>query len=96
MNKSESPNTNCLAGLRCPECGSYGPFWINVTIHAEVLMCDDGTEDTKTQNTDWDDESDFRCSECRHTGTGKDFQEPAEENHSSGSYSDIARDGRFE
>jgi predicted RNA-binding Zn-ribbon protein involved in translation (DUF1610 family) len=27
----ENPNENCLAGFECPECGSQGPFRIDVT-----------------------------------------------------------------
>jgi hypothetical protein len=32
-------NTNCLAGIRCPECGSEGPFVIEVT--HQVVMGDE-------------------------------------------------------
>ena len=27
-----NPNTNCLEGLRCPECGSYAPFGIGTLL----------------------------------------------------------------
>jgi len=89
-------NTNCLVGFRCPECGSYGPFWIDAVIHARVLLSDAGTVEEDPSSTEWEDSAECSCQECDHSATVQDFQEPTEENQPSGSYSDIARDGRFD
>lgn len=52
-----NPNDNCLAGLRCPECGSYGPFNIRAT--ALFKVADDGTEVIGA--VEWDDASFCEC-----------------------------------
>ena len=39
-----NPNTNCLEGLRCPECGSYAPFGIGT--FSSAVVYDDGIEST--------------------------------------------------
>jgi hypothetical protein len=63
-------NENCLAGMRCPECKSDGPFQIAGT--ATFLVFDDGTDDYF--DPEWDAESACQCRECKHIGTVKDFQ----------------------
>jgi hypothetical protein len=45
-----SENINCLAGMKCPKCGSPEPFGIEVTM--TVTMRDDGTDDYG--NCEWD------------------------------------------
>jgi len=35
VKKRAERNTNCLAGMACPKCGSLGPFYISVS----TLMC---------------------------------------------------------
>lgn len=56
------PNTNCLAGMDCPKCGSEGPFNIVVTTIMEVS--DDGTN--THEDTEWDYKSYCKCTECGH------------------------------
>ena len=43
-------NTHCLEGIRCPECGSYGPFGIGT--HCSAIVHDDGIEETSGH--EWD------------------------------------------
>ena len=62
-------NTNCLAGLRCPKCQSYGPYRIACTTY--VRMFDDGSD--SSTGVDWSPESQCRCSECNHAATVQDF-----------------------
>lgn len=69
---SDSPNTNCLAEFQCPECGSFGPFDLDVTIRTTVTMTDMGT-DYEGGDTEWDGKSPCRCCECDHEGTAKQF-----------------------
>ncbi len=71
-----NPNTNCLAGMRCPKCGSYGPFDIVVT--TLVRMHDDGSEPLHNDE-EWGNESPAICDdpECDFTGTVADFREEA-------------------
>jgi len=67
-----NPNENNLVGFQCPECQSYGPFWIEIT--TTVLMDDeDGTIDEEGHQG-WEDDSDCRCDKCEHDGTVKDFK----------------------
>lgn len=61
-------NTNCLAGMRCPECGSYEPFIIEVYGRAEVW--DDGIEEIT--DTEWD--SDYSCI-CKRCGCARSVHE---------------------
>jgi hypothetical protein len=68
-------NTNCLEGKRCPQCGSYGPFYIYCTIYADVLMCDEGTIEEYDRETTWEKDSPTRCQECGYSGEMKDFKE---------------------
>lgn len=67
-----NPNKNCLKGMRCPECGSYGPFLIEAKV--TILIYDDGTEDDGT-DTEWEDDSYCHCPECNHAGDVKEFTE---------------------
>lgn len=64
-------NTNCLQGLRCPQCGSYEPFHIEVL--TVVQMWDDGTESDLGGGLDWKEDSYIDCYACQHSGTVKDF-----------------------
>ncbi len=64
-------NKNCLVGLRCPECKSYGPFRIACKVIAEVY--DDGLE--HTEGGDWDDGDYCQCMECKQEKLVSDFQE---------------------
>lgn len=70
MNKN--PNNNCLEGMRCPKCGSYGPFGIVGSTLFKVH--DDGTDGHG--DIEWDGRSYCECMECQHSGTKDDFTEP--------------------
>ena len=63
-------NTNILEGMRCPQCGSEGPFRIRCQVL--VLMDDDGTLDD-LGGSEWEDDSLCECDECDHSGTVKDY-----------------------
>jgi len=70
-------NENCLEGMRCPRCGSYGPFRIGVRM--TLLVHDDGTE-VQSTDVEWDEESFCACTECSMRGIVRDFYEEDEEN----------------
>lgn len=69
-------NTNRLAGIRCPKCGSYEPFYI--TCQVVLTVFDDNS--THTSEADWNDESDIICGEltCQHYGVVADFRSEKE------------------
>ena len=71
---SGNPNTNCLEGMRCPKCGSYGPLEIAVLVTARVS---DGGSDVPAQDHEWHDDSPAKCAEpdCEFTGTVLNFRE---------------------
>lgn len=64
-------NTNCLEGIRCPECGSLGPFLI--TCECVAVVHDDGIDET--HNHEWGANSPIVCQECNHVGDVGDFRE---------------------
>ena len=68
-----SPNVNCLAGKRCPACGSYGPF--EVVVSLRVLLQDSGAEDADDGATEYGDDARTICHSCKHTGQFSDFGE---------------------
>lgn len=64
------PNENCLKGMKCPGCGSEGPFEIAAT--AWFTVVDDGTEDHK--DVEWDEHSSVHCPCCSFSGRVRDLQ----------------------
>jgi len=68
-----SENENCLAGIRCPKCGSAEKFRIAVT--AWFDFDDDGGEPSDNCEAEWDDGSSIRCLKCKHQGTVAKFTE---------------------
>jgi hypothetical protein len=68
-NMTNTPNTNCLAGMRCPNCKSTGPFKISAT--ALFTIGDDGTEDFG--DVEYDGGSYCFCPACEHDGIVHDF-----------------------
>ena len=66
------PNTNCLEGFKCPECGHDESFFINVTSSYEALMTDAGVVQGKG-DADYDRNSACRCGHCAHQGVVGDF-----------------------
>lgn len=71
---TSNPNVNCLQGMKCPDCGSFGPFKILVSSVAFCTVTDDGLEFVGG-DTDWDPKSDCSCMSCPKTGTVADFRE---------------------
>lgn len=65
----ENPNTNCLKGMACPKCGSFGPFAIDCASLFDVS--DEGTD--LARDVRWDGESVTICQDCDFTGKVKDF-----------------------
>ncbi|MEN6304887.1 MAG: hypothetical protein ABFD96_19305 [Armatimonadia bacterium] len=65
------PNTKLLDGMCCPECGSEGPFLIEVTMM--VLIHDDGPDPEDETEKNWDNDSYCECPECHHHGAVRDF-----------------------
>ena len=68
----ENPNENCLQGMACPKCGSFGSFAIEVKM--TVTMHDNGSDD-EGGDQEWGNESYCRCNACQHTGVVADFRE---------------------
>jgi hypothetical protein len=64
-------NTNCLEGVKCPNCLSDGPFRIAARIM--VTVYDNGTED-EGGDYEWDGDTFCECCECRHAAKVKDFR----------------------
>lgn len=62
----DNPNTNCLEGWQCPECGSFGPF--DITASAVFHVTDDGAEYGGC-GVEWEDENYACCAECDKLGT---------------------------
>lgn len=76
-------NSNCLAGIACPQCGSLGPFLIlcGITRHGRpcqvwMAVTDDGTDyiPDVTGTVRWDADSPCVCRGCQHSGSVFDFQ----------------------
>ena len=62
-------NSNCLAGMACPLCGSLEPFELAITIVATIY--DSGVEDFNV--LEWDRATTCQCSTCGHKATVADF-----------------------
>jgi hypothetical protein len=71
----EKKNTNCLDGLKCPKCGSLGPYGISVRAFATVS--DDGTDEF--DGVEWEDDSYCGCMECNFKGEVRNFFVPKQE-----------------
>jgi hypothetical protein len=65
------PNVNCLEGMRCPNCGSEGPFRIRA--EASFTVTDDGTCE-EYDNVEWYDTSSCACLECKFQENVEDFK----------------------
>jgi hypothetical protein len=77
----KTENTNCLAGIKCPECGALEPF--DIGSRTNVIMFDDGSDpDESHGDLEWDNDSLCLCLSCRHRGVVNDFradQKPTED-----------------
>jgi hypothetical protein len=68
-------NSNALAGLYCPQCGSTEPFRLEVT--QRVVVWDAGIDPLGEESSPrWTDASYCQCSECDADGTVADFRTP--------------------
>ena len=67
------PNTNCLEGMRCPKCGSEGPFDIEAS--AVFRVYDSGTDEFF--DVSWEKTSPCVCIDCGHEALVCDFSEPS-------------------
>jgi hypothetical protein len=65
-------NTNCLEGMKCPNCGSEGPFTVAVTGWTKVS--DDGTD--HVEDVEWEDDAKTYCTQCPREGTWESFRIP--------------------
>ena len=70
---SFNPNVDFLAGMRCPECGSYGPFELLVSMR--IRLYDNGTDNAEDGSTEYDDDSLATCCACQHEGRFGSFAE---------------------
>jgi hypothetical protein len=71
--KNVNPNVNCLHGKRCPECGSYGPF--DIAVSMQVRLYDTGCNDAADGTVEYDDGSTATCCNCRYEAKFGDFDE---------------------
>lgn len=74
--RNKVSNTNCLEGMRCPECGALEPF--TIFVKTAVRMWDDGSEDTYGDQ-EWDDGSYCMCDACTFSGMVMDFRVKSDE-----------------
>ncbi|APZ42524.1 hypothetical protein [Acidihalobacter ferrooxydans] len=65
----ENPNKNCLEGMQCPECQSFGPFDIAADVMCHVY--DEGSQ--AFGDHEWTDESFCECPKCKYSSTVAEF-----------------------
>ena len=58
--------TNCIEGFRCPKCGNFESF--NVEVPRLINVQASGTDDCGG-DTEWSDDSYCECDECGHEAT---------------------------
>ena len=66
-------NENCLAGMRCPNCGTIEPLKIEITKVEMVQFYDEGSDETSGGDMEWDSTNACECCECGHSDTVADF-----------------------
>lgn len=65
-------NTNCLAGMQCPECGSLEPF--RIAVETTAVFWDEGSDPVQGSGTmTWNDDSYCKCCACDFEGTVLNF-----------------------
>src|ERR1700722_14907404 len=84
-------NTNCLEGIKCPDCGNEDAFYIDTS--AVMYVTDDGAENRG--DTSWNDESHTECAQCERSGKLADFRAKPFPTPTSG-HSEINTKGRIE
>jgi hypothetical protein len=65
-------NTNCLEGLRCPQCGNEERLFITGTVRLDVT--DEGADVADGSDWHWDDTSLTICPECDKDGPLSEFR----------------------
>ena len=65
-------NTNCLAGIRCPECGNEYRLLIHGIVRLSVT--DEGAEPADGCDWHWDDSSLTICPDCDRDGPLAEFR----------------------
>jgi hypothetical protein len=68
-----NPNVNCLQGKRCPECGSFGP--LEITVSMRLLLYDNGTDNAEDGATEYGEDTPVTCCACQHEGTFGEFDD---------------------
>ena len=58
-------NTNCLEGIRCPDCGNEDEF--RIECHVVMKVTDDGVMDS-AGDVEWDEDSWCFCPQCEREG----------------------------
>lgn len=61
----EKGNENCLEGIRCPQCGSLGPFRLHGVRVDSLVLHDDGPDEH--EGCDPAPYTVAQCCECKHT-----------------------------
>jgi hypothetical protein len=67
------PNTNCLEGVKCPECGHEDGFYIQAKVL--VFVTDEGTE-AQNGEYEWDDSNYCQCASCKYENSLSAFTAP--------------------
>jgi ssDNA-binding Zn-finger/Zn-ribbon topoisomerase 1 len=57
-------NENMLEGIKCPQCGSLGPFVMSLNILGYAVVTDDGWDDLQIVESEFHGLS--SCVECNH------------------------------
>lgn len=70
---AENPNEGVLEGMKCPKCGSFGPFDIEVS--RWITVEDSGDTDDEGGDTEWEEANPCKCNDCDMAGTVADFTE---------------------
>lgn len=66
-----NPNSNCLEGMSCPDCGQHYRF--KVVGRALFVITDDGTDDYN--DVEFYDDDHASCPECMWTGVVGNLRE---------------------
>src|SRR5205807_1366638 len=66
-----NPNVNCIEGKCCPECSSYGPFEVMVSMR--VMLYDNGSGDAEDGTIEYNGDSPAMCPACLYEGKFADF-----------------------
>ena len=67
-----SPNMNSGEGWHCPDCQSWGPFTVDVTMR--VMLRDDGTHVIEDDGGTDDDRVFAMCQDCKRQAPVASFR----------------------